>query len=130
MPDYTHVNLMELEETVSARIPAIEGRFGRTSLESEHLGVSHWRYAPNRHSTVGHRHREQEEVYLILSGSGRMRLGDDVVELRQWDMVRVAPSVVRAMEAGPDGLEYIAVGSDRPEGGDGEQIADFWPAEG
>lgn len=130
MADYTHVNLMEIEETVSARVPAIEGRFGRTSLESEHLGVSHWRYAPNHHSTAGHRHREQEEVYLVLSGSGRMRVGDDVVDLRQWDMVRVGPNVVRAMEAGPDGLEYIAVGSDRPEGGDGEQIADFWPAEG
>ena len=58
-----------------------------------------------------------------------MRLGDDVVELHAWDAVRVAPTTVRAIEAGPDGLEFLAIGSDRPEGGDGEQVADFWPAD-
>ena len=128
MGGYTVVNLMELEESVSARRPEIEGRFARSSLGSAHVGVSHFRYAPGYHSTGGHRHREQEEVYVILAGSGRMRLGDDVIELAQWDTVRVAPDTVRAFEAGPDGLEYLAIGSDRPEGGDGEQVADFWPA--
>jgi uncharacterized cupin superfamily protein len=127
MSDYTIVNLMELDESVSARVPAIEGRFGRSSLGSEHVGVSHFRYAPNHHSASGHRHREQEEVYVVLAGSGRMRLDDEIVELAPWDTVRVAPSTVRAFEAGPDGLEYLAIGSDRPEGGDGEQIAGFWP---
>jgi uncharacterized cupin superfamily protein len=127
MGDYTIVNVMELEEGVSARRPGIEGRFGRSALGAEHIGVSHFRYAPNLHSTGGHRHREQEEIYVVLSGSGRMRLDDEVVELGPWDAVRVAPSTVRALEAGPDGLEYLAIGSDRPEGGDGEQVADFWP---
>jgi uncharacterized cupin superfamily protein len=124
---YTLVNLMELDESVSARVPAIEGRFGRSALGSEHVGVSHFRYAPNHHSVSGHRHREQEEVYVVLAGSGRMRLDGDVVEIGPWDVVRVAPATVRAFEAGPDGLEYLAIGSDRPEGGDGEQIAGFWP---
>ena len=62
----------------------------------------------------------------MVSGSGRMRLGDEIVELRQWDVVRVAPQVVRGFEAGPDGLELIAIGADRPEGGDGELVQDFW----
>lgn len=128
MADYTHLNLLELDETVSARVPTIEGRFGRSSLGTAHVGVSHFRYAPNHHSVSGHRHREQEELYVVLSGSGRIRLEDDVVDLKALDTVRVAPTVIRALEAGPDGLEFLAIGSDRPEGGDGEQIADFWPS--
>jgi quercetin dioxygenase-like cupin family protein len=125
--DYSVVNLLELEESVSTRRPEIEGRFGRSSLGSEHVGVSHFRYAPNFHPTGGHRHREQEEVYVVLVGSGRIKIGDGVHDLRPWDTVRVAPGVVRAIEAGPDGIEFLAIGSDRPEGGDGEQVADFWP---
>ena len=61
-----------------------------------------------------------------IAGSGRAKLNDEVVELRQWDVLRVAPSTARAFEGGPDGLEFIAVGSDRPEGGDGERVDDFW----
>jgi quercetin dioxygenase-like cupin family protein len=75
---------------------------------------------------MGHHHREQEEAYVVISGSGRIKLDDDVRELRQWDVVRVAPEVVRAFEAGPDGLEFIAVGSSRPEEGDGVPVADWW----
>jgi hypothetical protein len=55
-----------------------------------------------------------------------MRLDDEIVELRQWDAVRVAPDVVRAFEGGPEGLELIAIGADRPDGGDGEMVKDFW----
>jgi hypothetical protein len=64
-----------------------------------------------------------------VAGSGRARLDDETVDLRQWDVVRVAPQVVRAFEGGPDGLELIAIGSDRPEGGDGEMVSDFWTDE-
>ncbi len=63
---------------------------------------------------------------MVLSGSGRMKLDDEVRDLRQWDVVRVAPEVGRAFEAGSDGLELIVAGSARPEGGDGELIEDFW----
>jgi hypothetical protein len=56
-----------------------------------------------------------------------MKADDEVVDLAQWDVIRVAPAVVRAFEAGPDGLELIAIGNDRPEGGDGEMVQDFWP---
>jgi quercetin dioxygenase-like cupin family protein len=76
---------------------------------------------------VGHRHREQEEAYLIIAGSGAILLDGEVVGLRQWDLVRVAPDVVRAFAAGPDGLEVVAVGGPKPEGGDGEAVAVEWP---
>ncbi len=63
---------------------------------------------------------------MVVNGSGRMRLNDEILQLRQWDVVRVAPQTVRAFEGGPDGLELIAVGSDRPEGGDGVPANDWW----
>lgn len=127
MTGFTIVNLKELEDSVSARVPGIEGRFGRSSLGSEHLGISHFRYAPGFRASGGHHHREQEEAYIVIAGSGRILLDGEVHALRQWDVVRVSPAVVRAIEAGPDGIEFIAVGSDRPEGGDGHQVSVEWP---
>jgi mannose-6-phosphate isomerase-like protein (cupin superfamily) len=126
MPDFTIKNLKEVDDSLADRDVDIEGRFARGHLQSDHLGISYWRYGPGFKSPVGHRHREQEEAYVVLGGSGRMKLDDQIVGLREWDAVRVAPSVVRAFEAGPDGLELIAIGSDRPEGGDGEIVRDFW----
>jgi len=127
MSNYAKVNLLELEDSVGDRAPEIEGRFGRTALGSRDLGVSHFRYAPGFRSPVGHRHREQEEAYVVVAGSGRVLLDGEVVELRQWDTVRVAPEVVRAFEAGPDGMDVIAIGGPKPEGGDGEQAPADWP---
>jgi quercetin dioxygenase-like cupin family protein len=128
MSDYAITNLKELENSAASWSPDIEARFGRKHLDSEHLGVSLFRYAPNYHPQAGHRHREQEEAYVVFAGSGRAKLDDEIIELHQWDVIRVAPHVARAFEAGPDGLELIAVGSDRPEGGDGEMVEDHWPA--
>jgi quercetin dioxygenase-like cupin family protein len=127
MSSYVKVNLLELEDSVGDRAPEIEGRFGRTKLGSRDIGVSHFRYAPGFRSPMGHRHREQEEAYVVVAGSGRVLLDGEVVELRQWDTVRVAPEVVRAFEAGPDGLDVIAVGGPKPEGGDGEMASADWP---
>src|SRR5438445_12612439 len=126
MSRFTIKNLKELEDSASERAPGIEGRFARKHLDSEHLGVSHFRYAPGFRSPMGHSHREQEEVYVVINGSGRIKLNDNIVELRRWDVVRVAPQTVRALEGGPNGLELIAVGADRPEGGDGVRAEDWW----
>jgi quercetin dioxygenase-like cupin family protein len=126
MTNFSIKNLKEVDDSARDRGPDIEARFGRKHLDSEHLGVSYFRYGPGFRPPFGHRHREQEEAYVVVGGSGRMRLDDEVIELRQWDAVRVAPGVVRAFEGGPDGLEFIAVGNDRPEGGDGEMVQDFW----
>lgn len=126
MADYTRVNLKEIEDSAADRGPDVEARFGRKHLDSQHLGVSYFRYAPGYRSTMGHSHREQEEAYVVVGGSGRVRLDDEIVELKQWDVVRVAPAVVRGFEGGPDGLEFIAIGADRPEGGDGVRVDEWW----
>jgi mannose-6-phosphate isomerase-like protein (cupin superfamily) len=123
MSAYTIINLKEIEGPAGLDL---EAYFGRQHLDSEHLGVSYFPYAPGFRSPVGHSHREQEEVYVVVNGSGRIKLNDEVVELRQWDVVRVAPATVRALEGGPDGLELIAIGADRPEGGDGIRVEDWW----
>ena len=127
MPDYAIVNLLEIEDDVQGRVEGLEGRFGRKRLGSRDLGISHWRYAPNLRSPGAHSHREQEEAYVVVSGSGRVRLDDEVRDIRQCDVVRVAPEVVRAFESGPDGLELLAVGGPKPEGGDGVRSDSPWP---
>jgi mannose-6-phosphate isomerase-like protein (cupin superfamily) len=126
MSDYTIVNLKEIDAAAGEYAPNLEAYFARKHLNSEHLGVSYFRYGPGFRSPMGHSHREQEEVYVVVNGSGRIKLNDDIVELRQWDVVRVAPATVRALEGGADGLELIAIGADRPEGGDGVRAEDWW----
>ena len=128
MPDYTLTNLKQIEDTAGARSADVEGRFARRHLDSRELGVSYFRYAAGFRSPVGHRHREQEEVYVVLSGSGRVKLDDEIRDLGPWDILRVAPQVVRSFEAGPEGLELIIAGSARPEEGDGEMLEVQWTA--
>src|SRR5262245_33595514 len=120
MADYAIVNLLELEDSVGGRLEGLEARFGRKHLGSRDLGVSLFRYAPGLRNPTSHTHGEQEEAYIVVAGSGRVRLDDEIRDVRLWDVIRVAPEVVRAFEAGPDGLDVIAVGGPRPEAGDGE----------
>jgi quercetin dioxygenase-like cupin family protein len=127
MAGYTKKNLQDVDNSAPEGAGAgLEARFARKHLESEHLGVSYFRYGPGFRAPYGHRHREQEEAYVVVSGSGRLRVDDDVLELERWDVVRVAPQSVRGFEGGPDGLEIIAIGADRPEGGDGELVPEWW----
>lgn len=83
-------NLMEIDDVFDG--PEREVRFARKYLDSEHLGISYQRLAPNLVAIDGHSHKVQEEAYVVISGSGRAKLDDEVVELRQWDVVRVAPA--------------------------------------
>ena len=126
MSDYTVKNLMDIEDSSGGRAPGVQTRFGRKHLDSRDLGVTYLGYEPGVRSPVGHSHREQEEVYVVVNGAGRIKLNEEIVDLRQWDAVRVAPETVRALEAGSDGLEFIAIGADRPEGGDGVPAKDWW----
>jgi mannose-6-phosphate isomerase-like protein (cupin superfamily) len=125
MSAYAITNFNDIETANPG--PDREAKFARSKIGSEHLGVSYFRYGPNFHSTLGHSHREQEEVYVVVSGSGRVKLDDEIIDLKQWDVVRVSPPVVRAFEGGPQGMELIIAGADRPEGGDGVRADDFWP---
>jgi mannose-6-phosphate isomerase-like protein (cupin superfamily) len=126
MSRFTIVNLKDVEDSAGRYAAGVEGRFARKQLESDHLGVTYFRYAPGTRAATGHHHREQEEAYVVVGGSGRIKLDDEIHELRRWDVVRMSPSVIRAVEAGDDGLELIAIGSDRPEGGDGVQVPVDW----
>jgi mannose-6-phosphate isomerase-like protein (cupin superfamily) len=125
--NFTKVNLLEIDDSTPSEIEGLEGRFSRKFLDSRDLGISHWRYAPNYRSNGGHRHREQEEAYVVVSGAGQILVDGEALDLRQWDVVRVAPQASRAFSAGPDGLELIAVGGPKPEGGDGERTEVSWP---
>ncbi len=127
MSSFAAVNLLEIEDAVGERAPGIEGRFARKHLDSRDLGVSLFRYAANLRSPVAHSHREQEEVYVVVAGSGRVLLDGELHDLRQWDVLRVAPEVVRAFEGGPEGLDIVAVGGPRPEDGDGVMGEAAWP---
>jgi quercetin dioxygenase-like cupin family protein len=127
MSRHARVNLLEVKDSVAGRVEGLEGRFGRGPVGASDIGVSLFRYAPNVRPSMGHKHREQEEAYLVVSGSGQILLDGEVSELRQWDLVRVAPDVVRAFGSGPDGLDIVAVGGPKPEGGDGEPAEVAWP---
>jgi mannose-6-phosphate isomerase-like protein (cupin superfamily) len=129
LSDYAIVNLLELDDSAAGRVPGLEARFSRDKIGSRDLGVSHFHWAPDARSTSGHSHREQEEAYVVAEGSGRIRLDDEIREIAHWDVIRVAPEVVRAFEAGPDGLTIIAIGGPKPEGGDGVLSDTPWPDE-
>src|SRR5258707_856212 len=86
------------------RAPGIEARFARKHLDSKHLGISYLRYSPGVRSPSAHSHREQEEAYVVISGSGQVRLDDEIRELRCWDAVPANPPTVRAFAAGAGGL--------------------------
>jgi uncharacterized cupin superfamily protein len=129
VPDYTQLNLKNDVENASERFglaPEMEARFARGPLGLEGGGFSYQRLAPGFRSPVAHRHRAQEEAYVVLAGGGRVKVEDEVRELRQWDAIRIAPEVARGFEAGPDGLELLAIGFG--EGGDTEMLEDFWGA--
>jgi mannose-6-phosphate isomerase-like protein (cupin superfamily) len=125
MPGFKIKNLREIEPEDSTP-EEIEARFARRHLDSEELGVSYFRYGPGFRSPTGHHHRVQEEAYVVVGGSGRVKLDDEIFDLRRWDVVRVSPEVTRGFEGGPDGLELVAIGGNKPEGGDGVAVRDWW----
>ena len=124
--DYKIVNIKELEDMAVkfGLSPNVEARFGRSATDAKQGGFSYQKLAPDFRQPFGHRHEAQEEFYVVLSGSGTITLGDDTQELKQWDVVRVAPAVARGFESGPDGLEFLAFGAG--ETGDAEMLESFW----
>jgi hypothetical protein len=129
MADYTIVNLKEDVNDSAVEFglsPSLEARFARAKLGLERSGLSYQRLAPGYRAPFGHKHGEQEEVYVLLSGSARLKLDDEIVELKQWDAVRVGPETMRNFEAGPDGVELLAYGAGTSGLQDAEQAPGWW----
>jgi mannose-6-phosphate isomerase-like protein (cupin superfamily) len=126
MAGYEIVNLKEVENSAEkfGLSPDLEARFARKDLGAERSGISYQRLAPNFRAPFGHNHEDQEEHYVFLSGTARLKLDDDVVDVKPWDVVRIAPSTMRAVEAGPEGVELLAFGAGRA--GDTEPQPGWW----
>ncbi|HEX5449396.1 MAG TPA: cupin domain-containing protein, partial [Gaiellaceae bacterium] len=103
----------------------LEARFGRGPLDCEQMGFSYQRYAPG-FRTFAHRHRVQEEVYVVVGGTGRIKVDDDVHPLQRFDVVRIGPGSTRAFEAGDDGMELIVFGAPQTPPGDADIIENWW----
>jgi mannose-6-phosphate isomerase-like protein (cupin superfamily) len=127
MSSYKHVNLKDDVENVSERFglaPDMEARFARAPLDLAGGGFSYQKLAPNFRSPTAHRHQAQEEVYVVIAGSGRVKVEDELHDLRQWDALRFPAEVARGFEAGPDGLELIAIGFGASD--DAQMLQGFW----
>ena len=124
--DYTIKNLREVEDIAIKHgfSESQEARFPRPELGAETTGLAYHVVRPGKRQAFAHRHHEAEEVNVVLSGTGRVRLDDEVVEIGPMDAIRVAPHVTRAFEAGPDGLELLVFGPHHH--GDAETVQDFW----
>jgi mannose-6-phosphate isomerase-like protein (cupin superfamily) len=123
---YTHKKLEDVKDSAPefGIDEGMEARFAKKDLDAEQTGVSHHRLAAGKRQPFGHKHEDAEEVYVVITGSGRVKLDDDIVEIETLDAIRVSPGVTRAFEAGSDGLEVLAVGPRRD--GDGEVIPGWW----
>jgi mannose-6-phosphate isomerase-like protein (cupin superfamily) len=127
--DYTKVNLKTDVDDQAPNFglaPNLEARFARVPLGLEHSGVSYQRLAPNFRVPFGHKHKQQEEIYVVVSGSARMKLEDDVVDLAQWDAIRVPKDTMRNIEAGADGAEILAIGAPNTGPGDADIAQEWW----
>jgi mannose-6-phosphate isomerase-like protein (cupin superfamily) len=123
---YTLKRLTEVEDAALkfGMSEVEEARFCNGDLEAEDTGMSLHLLKPGRRQPFGHKHDKAEEVYVVIAGSGRVKLDDDVVALAKHDAVRVAPGVIRSFEAGSDGMEMLAFGARHD--GDGEVIQGWW----
>lgn len=124
--NYAKKNLRDVEDSAAGHglSATQEARFPREDLGAEVTGMNYLILKPGMREAFAHRHRDAEEIYVVLSGDGRVKLDDDLVDLSPLDAVRVGPGVTRAFESGPDGLEVLIFGP-RVEG-DGEMVQDFW----
>lgn len=129
MSDYTLINFKNDVEDMAPQFghsPDMEARFARKNLELEKSGLSYFKIAPDFKMPFGHTHGEQEEVYVVVSGSAQAKVGDELVELSQWDSLRVAPGVWRSLAGGSEGAEILAFGAPNTENKDAKLDPKFW----
>jgi mannose-6-phosphate isomerase-like protein (cupin superfamily) len=124
---YTHRNIAEVEDSAKKYgfDETQETRFPREDLDAEQTGFAHHQFKPGKRQSFGHRHNDAEEVYLVVSGSGRINLDGELLELKRLDVIRVSPGVMRAFEAGDEGLEILAFGTHHSEDR-GEVVPGWW----
>ena len=129
MADYTRVNLKSDVKDMAPEfgMEGIESHFARTNLELENSGLSLFRLDAGFRTPFGHTHSEQEEVYVLISGSARVALDDEVVELSQWDAIRIPSGTMRGMEGGDEGAEILAFGAPNTDNKDAEMQPGWWP---
>jgi mannose-6-phosphate isomerase-like protein (cupin superfamily) len=132
MAGYTRVNLKSDVQDMAPQhgMEGIESRFARTNLELEKSGLSYFRLDPGYRMPFGHTHSEQEEVYVVLSGSARVAVGDEIVEVGELDAIRIQPETLHGMEAGADGAEILAFGAPNTENKDADMQPGWWPESG
>jgi mannose-6-phosphate isomerase-like protein (cupin superfamily) len=113
MANYTKTSLRQVEDQApNFGMPdAMQARIARKDIDGKTLGLSLFTLEPGFRIPFGHKHLSQEEVYVVVRGSGRVKVEDEVVDLNEWDAIRFDKDTMRAMEAGPDGMEYIAFGA-------------------
>jgi mannose-6-phosphate isomerase-like protein (cupin superfamily) len=123
---YTHRKLTDVDDSAPkfGFEEMQEARFATEDLEAEETGVSHMRVKPGKRQGFAHKHDEAEEIYVVVEGSGRVKLDDDILELSELDAIRVAPGVTRQFEGGPEGIGLIAFGPRHD--GDGEIFPGWW----
>jgi uncharacterized cupin superfamily protein len=130
MSGYTVVNLKEVEDQAAkfGYAPNLEARFASAALELQNSGMSYQRLAPSFRVPFGHRHKVQEELYIVISGDARAKLDEEIVELRSWDALRVPAETMRCFEAGPNGAEVLAFGAPGtgPPAADVEMVPNWW----
>jgi mannose-6-phosphate isomerase-like protein (cupin superfamily) len=127
LADYTHLNLKEVEnQAPKFGLEGLEFRMGRVPLELKNSGISYLRLEPNFRIPFGHHHNTQEEIYVVISGSARLKVDDEIIDLKPLDAVRVAKETMRAYEGGPEGAEIIAIGAPHTPPGDGPMTQDWW----
>ena len=126
MSDYTHKNLTEVEDAAPGFGFGEMGeiRFAKDDLDAERTGITHMKLNPEQRMPFGHKHDQAEEIYVVIAGSGRMKMGDEIVEIVELDAIRISPEVARGFESGPEGISLIAVGARHD--GDGEVLPNWW----
>ncbi len=125
---YTHLNIEDVEDMAPRFGYAEQGeaRFANRALGTVGTGVSHQRLRPGVRQAFAHRHEHAEEVVVVLNGSGRVKIDDEIRDLAALDAIRFAPGSTRAFEAGSDGLELLIFSARHP--GDAVIEKTFWPS--
>ena len=128
MSDYTIVNVGDVENVAPKfQMPAgLDVRFPRRDLGCQVGGVGVEKLPAGLRMPFGHTHSEQEEIYVIAEGSGRIKLDEEVHDLQQWDILRIGPGVMRNLEAGSEGITLVAFGAPLGEKSDTEMAPGWW----